>query len=64
MLRLSDGFNMLTADFNDVYEYIRLMPGNVILVFDGLDELKVDVGFLTKENSHNDVMHVLLSLNS
>ena len=63
MLRPFDGFNMSTADFNDVYEYICLMPGNIILVFDGLDELKVDVGSLTKENtvnSHNDVIHVLL----
>ena len=62
MLRLSDGFNMSTADFNSIYEYICLMPSNVILVFDGLDELKVDdVSFAAEStvNSHNDVTHVL-----
>ena len=63
MLRLADGFNMSTADFNNIYEYICLMPGNVILVFDGLDELKVDDVPLAEEiavNSHNDVRHVFL----
>ena len=63
MLRHSDGFNMSTAEFNDIYEYICSMPSNVILVFDGLDELKIDDESLTGENtvnSHNDVTHVLL----
>lgn len=62
MLRHSDGFNMSTAEFNDIYEYICSMPSNVILVFDGLDELKVDDASLTAENtvnSPNDVTHVL-----
>ena len=38
------------------------MPSNVILVFDGLDELRVDEMFLPEEvtvNGHNDVTHVL-----
>ena len=63
MLRYSDGFNMSTAEFNDIYEYICSMPSNVILVFDGLDELKIDDESLTGENtvnSHSDVTHVLL----
>ena len=62
MLRHSDGFNMATADFNCFYEYICLMPSNVILVFDGLDELRVDEMFLPEQvtvNGHNDVTHVL-----
>ena len=63
MLRLADGFNMSTADFNNIYEYICLMPRNVILVFDGLDELNVDDVPLAEEirvDSYNDVRHVLL----
>ena len=63
MLHLSEGLNMSTADFNNIYEYICLMPHNVILVFDGLDELKVDDVPLDEEiavNSHNDVRHVFL----
>ena len=63
MLRHSEGFNMSTADFNDIYEYICLMPSKVILVFDGLDELNVDNVSLTEEisvNSYNDVFHPFL----
>ena len=63
MLRLSDGFNISTTDFNNIYEYICLKPRNVILVFDGLDELKVDDVPSAEEipvNSYNDVRHVLL----
>jgi hypothetical protein len=64
MLRHCDGLNMSLADFNGIYEYICLMPSNVILIFDGLDELKVD-----DESSHeantinsqlNDRAHILL----
>ena len=67
ILRHSDGFNMLTADFNNIYEYICSRPSDVILVFDGLDELKTDInirlalysqGEITV-NSHNDVTHIL-----
>ena len=63
MLRHSDGFNMSSADFNWIYEYICLFPSNVILVFDGLDELDVNNQSLVDEkpvNSHNDVTHMLL----
>ena len=63
MLRHSDGFNMSSGDFNYIYEYMCLLPSNVILVFDGLDELKVNDESLTEEksvNSHNEVTHILL----
>ena len=62
MLRHSDALNMSSADFNGIYEYICLFPSNVILVFDGLDELKVNNESLAEEktvNSHK-VTHVLL----
>ena len=63
MLRHSDGLNMSLADFNHIYEHICLMPSNVILIFDGLDELKVDDESSREANtinSHNDVTHILL----
>ena len=63
MLRHSDGLNMSLADFNGIYEHICLMPSNVILIFDGLDELKVDYESSHEANtinSHNDVTHILL----
>ena len=63
MLRHSDGLNVSSADFNGIYEYMCLFPSNVILVFDGLDELKVNNESLAEEktvNSHNEVTHILL----
>ena len=63
MLRHSDGFNMSSADFNWIYEYICLFPSNAILIFDGLDELEENNESLFDEkpvNSHNDVTHVLV----
>lgn len=48
---------------NHFYDNVCLMPSKVILVFDGLDELKVDDASLAEEiavNSHNDVMPILL----
>ena len=62
MLRHSDGLNMSTADFNSIYEYICLFPNNLILIFDGLDELKINEESLTESkpvNSHNAVTHIL-----
>ncbi len=53
---------MSSADFNGIYEYICLFPSNVILIFDGLDELKINNEPLVDEkpvNSHNDVKHML-----
>ena len=49
MLRHSDGLNMSSADFNGVYEYMCLFPSNHIVVFDGLDELKVNNESLAEE---------------
>ena len=63
MLRHSDGLNMSLADFNGIYEHICLMPSNVILIFDGLDELKVDYESSHEANtinSQNDRAHILL----
>ena len=62
MLRHSDGLNMSTADFNSIYEHICLFPNNLILIFDGLDELKINEESLTESkpvNSHNEVTHIL-----
>jgi hypothetical protein len=62
MLRCSDGHNMSSA-FNCIYEYICWFPRNVILIFDGLDELKVNDETLAEEknvNSHNEDAHILL----
>ena len=62
MLRHSDGLNMSTAEFNYIYEYICLFPNNLILIFDGLDELKINEESLTESkpvNSHNEVTHIL-----
>ncbi len=63
MLRYSDGLNMSTADFKCIFEYICLIPSNVILVFDGLDELKVNDESLADEmpvKSYNEVSHILI----
>jgi hypothetical protein len=63
MLRHSDGLNVSSADFNGIYEYMCLFPSNVILVFDGLDELKMNNEFLAEEktvNNPNEVTHILL----
>ncbi len=66
MLRHSEGFNMSSADFNCIYEYICLIPRNVILIFDGLDELNINDESLTEGfqgkpvNTHSEDMHMLL----
>ena len=54
---LSARFNMSTADFNNIYEYICSRPSDVILVFDGLDELKTDINirYITKEKLRSTV---------
>lgn len=62
-LRRSDGLDVSLTDFNTIYEYICLMPSKAVLIFDGLDELKVHEQCLTEENtvsSYNTEMHVLL----
>ena len=40
MLRKSDGLQ--GDDFTRIYEYVCMEPSNVVLIFDGLDELAVD----------------------
>ena len=63
MLRNSDGLNLV--DLKCIYEYICLFPSNVILVFDGLDELKVNNESLVDENpvnSHNDALLIFKQL--
>ena len=63
MLRNSDGLNMSSADFKCIYEYICLIPSNVILVFDGLDELKVNNESLADERpvkGYNEASHILM----
>ena len=45
MLRKSDGFtgdNISADDFNGIYEHICLEPSKVVLIFDGLDELRMN----------------------
>ena len=49
MLQHSYGFNVSSVDFNHMFEYICLVPNKVVLIFDGLDELKVDHKALTEE---------------
>ncbi|CAB4037315.1 Hypothetical predicted protein [Paramuricea clavata] len=63
MLRKSKGFKMSSAEFKAVYEYTCLFPCNIILIFDGLDEVKFDDESFTEEEAidgHNDVKHILL----
>ena len=60
--RHSYGFNMSLTDCNHIHEYISFMPSKVVLIFDGLDELKVDDEALAEEiaiKSHREVAHVL-----
>ena len=56
------GFNMSWTDCNHIHEYICLVPSKAVLVFDGLDEVKVDDETLAEEipiKSHSEVAHVL-----
>ena len=56
------GFNMSLTDCNHIHEYISFMPSKVVLIFDGLDELKVDDEALAEEIaviSQSEVTHVL-----
>ena len=63
LLRKSDGLKgtNISADFTEIYDYICLNPSKVVLIFDGLDELKVDNDSLTREggvNGNNEETHV------
>ena len=60
--RHSCGFNMSYTDCNHIHEYICLVPNKAVLIFDGLDELKVDDEALAAEiaiKSHSEVAHEL-----
>ena len=62
MLQHSYGFNVSAMDCNHIYEYICLVPNKAVLIFDGLDELKVDRKALTEEialKSESKVTHVI-----
>ena len=65
LLQESDGLkgtDISAGDFTEIYEYICLNPSNVFLIFDGLDELKVDDDSLTREggvNGNNEKTHIL-----
>ena len=55
-------FNMSLKGRNHIYEYICLVPNRAVLIFDGLDELKVDDEALAEKiavKSHSEVTHVL-----
>ena len=64
VLQESDGLkgtNISADDFTEIYEYICLNPSKVVLIFDGLDELKVDDDSLTGEggvNGNNEETHI------
>ena len=62
MLQHCYGFNVSSIDFNHMFEYICLVPNKVVLIFDGLDELKVDHEAVTEEialKSPSKVSHVI-----
>ena len=61
MLQRSDGLNIPADDFTAIYEYICLNPSKVVLIFDGLDELKVDDNTSIREgyvNGNNEETHI------
>ena len=64
LLQESDGLkgtNISAEDFTEIDEYICLNPSKVVLIFDGLDELKVDNDTLTREggvNRNNEKTHI------
>ena len=64
LLQESDGLkgtNISADDFTEIYEYICSNPSKVVLIFDGLDELKVDNDTLTREggvNGNNEKTHI------
>ena len=63
ILRHPSGLKMSPTDFNALYEYISLMPSKVVLIFDGLDEVKhSDVLFAEEEvvYGHNESAHILV----
>ena len=53
MLERAHGLSMLPEEFHSTYEHICSKPNDVVIIFDGLDELKYDENLLTEETSIN-----------
>ena len=61
MLEYAVGLDMSIADFNCIHEHLCLTPSDFVLIFDGLDELKVDNKSSAEKsvNNPNKVAYVL-----
>jgi hypothetical protein len=53
MLEYAVGLDMSIADFNCLYEHLCLTPSDFVLIFDGLDELKIDHKFFAEKSVNN-----------
>ena len=62
MLQESAKYNFPLSHFDAIYKYICLVPSQLVLIFYGLNELKVDSEVLSEEKfvGSNDEVHVLL----
>ena len=54
MLEYAQGLKMTRAECDYIYEYICFMPNDIVLIFDGLDELKCDKNLLDEETVVNE----------
>ena len=54
MLEHAYGLNMSPVDFHSIYEYICSKPKNLVIIFDGLDELKYEKNLLAEQIAVND----------
>jgi GTPase SAR1 family protein len=67
MLEYAVGLNMSLADFNCTYERLCLTPSDFVLIFDGLDELKIDYKSFAEKSVNNpskveDVLQIFKQL--
>jgi GTPase SAR1 family protein len=67
MLQYAVGLNMSLADYNCTYERLCLTPSDFVLIFDGLDELKVDYKSFAEKSVNNpskveDVLQIFKQL--
>jgi GTPase SAR1 family protein len=67
MLEYAVGLDMSIADFNCLYEHLCLTPSDFVLIFDGLDELKIDHKFFAEKSVNNpskveDVLQIFKQL--
>jgi GTPase SAR1 family protein len=53
MLEYAVGLDMSIADFNCIHEHLCLTPSDFVLIFDGLDELKIDHNFFAEKSVNN-----------